>query len=102
MKGKEFYSMDISMGDIIKKMIRRKGMKQTDFAEKMGFGKSNISILLNKKDWYVSKVIQASEILEVNLFTYLVRQEDYTSNVLDEETPVWQMMKTENADKYGQ
>lgn len=62
----------ISIGEIIRKTLKKKGIKQSHFAKLMGMGKSNASTLLNRKDWYVSKVIKASQILEVNLFENII------------------------------
>lgn len=64
--------MQEGIGDIIRKELDRKGVKPSHFAEKMGFGRSNATNLLNRKDWPFSKIMQACEVLESNLFYYII------------------------------
>lgn len=79
----------ISIGETIRKILKKKGIKQCHFAKLMGIKKSNASTLLNRKDWYVSKVIRASQILETNLFESILPVKGIQQNYVMEDEPMY-------------
>lgn len=80
----QHYNLETSMGDIIRTILKRKGLTQSEFAEKMGFKKANASNLINRKDWPISKILQASEVLEEQLLTYYLKKSDYENSMMNE------------------
>lgn len=89
--------MQEGIGDIIRKELDRKGVKPSHFAEKMGFGRSNATNLLNRKDWPFSKIMQACEVLESNLFYYIIPSyENNDFKLLKESSPIYQSKKADD------
>jgi len=89
--------MQEGIGDIIRKEMERKGVKPSHFAEKMGFGRSNATNLLNRKDWPFSKIMQACEVLESNLFYYIIPSyENKDFHLLKESSPLYQTKKADD------
>lgn len=95
MKTNKRKTLPFNLGDIIRNILAEKGMKQTHFAEKMGFGDSNASHLLNRKDWPLSKVLQASEILGTNLFSYMNSNSELAPLMVAEDGAVYQSANVE-------
>ena len=62
--------MKVHIGKIVTKLLRDKGIKNSEFAVSMNYSKQNINTLLLKDNWYVTQIWDASIILKYNLFSF--------------------------------
>jgi len=52
------------VGHMVKAVIDARGMAYAHFAKQMQLHRSSTTQLLNRKDWYVSQLLKASEVLQ--------------------------------------
>lgn len=60
---------NIHVGHMVKAVIDARGMAYAHFAKQMQLHRSSTTQLLNRKDWYISQLLTASEVLQVNFFS---------------------------------
>lgn len=61
---------NIHVGHMVKAVIDARGMAYSHFAKHMQLHRSSTTQLLNRKDWYISQLLMASEVLQVNFFSH--------------------------------
>ncbi len=73
MKEEEFLQPHI--GKLVQQVLKKIGMKNIVFGQRMNLKSSGTSLLLKRADWYVSQVAAASKATGVNIFKYLYKEE---------------------------
>src|SRR5690242_18048430 len=73
----------VDLGRIIKMRIDDMGMSQAQFAHALGKQRQNLKSFLQKGDFTVSEIKQINQVLQIDLFVYLVENEKYAPE-LDE------------------
>lgn len=79
---------NVHVGQLVKRLIEKKGMKKNEFARLMNYSEGNISSLFAREDWYLSRVLQASAILKENILLQFI---DSNNNMVMEESPVYML-----------
>jgi hypothetical protein len=91
--------MQIHVGKLVDKLVKESGMTYTDFAKKMNYSKQNINTLLNKDNWLVKQIWDASVVLKVNIFKiYVLEMQKILDNELNKYTSKnkLELLKIEN------
>lgn len=71
----QHYNLDVSMGDVIRTILRRKGITQSDFAHKMGFKKvKNACTFYSLKDTIAERLLKNG--FEIKFIQQLFRHHD--------------------------
>jgi hypothetical protein len=80
----------VHVGKLIEKLVENTpGMRKIDFAKAMHYSTSNVSSLFAREDWYLSKIVLASKILNHNILQHFVGTQDGATNIAMEESPVY-------------
>ena len=59
---------EIHMGDLVASRIRATGIAKAEFARRLNTSRQNVNTLLNKGEWTVMHILDASKALGMNFF----------------------------------
>src|ERR1700677_4229580 len=72
--------MSIHIGEIIKGLVKKKGISVTDFAEKINYSRRNIYEIFDKKTIDTGLLVKISKVLEQNLFVLYITDKEITEH----------------------
>lgn len=78
---------NIHLGEVIKKILKDRGITYASVARAMNTSRQNFQQILKKPDLDTRHMKKLSEILDFNLFTLFVREDDL--EYVNEESPVY-------------
>lgn len=81
--------MSFIIGEEIKKRVRRKGLKNKAFAEKMNMEERNLYHFFKREQMDVDQLLEASKILDFDFLTLYIQNSKYKEylNKYDQEHP---------------
>ncbi len=68
--------MSIHIGKIIKKLVKKKGISVTDFADKINYSRRNVYEIFARETIDTGLLIKINKILEVNIFLNYISDSD--------------------------
>lgn len=72
----EFSLMSIHIGKIIKKIVKKKAISVTDFADKINYSRRNVYEIFDRETIDSGLLIKINKVLEENLFLNYISDDD--------------------------
>lgn len=82
----EFSCMAIHIGEIIKNLVKKKGISVTDFADKINYSRRNVYEIFDKKSIDTELLVKIGKILEQNLFLNYISEKDISELINNKKT----------------
>lgn len=83
----EFSLMSIHIGKIIKKLVKKKAISVTDFADKINYSRRNVYEIFDRETIDSGLLIKINKVLEENLFLNYLTDEDINKFKNSKSTP---------------
>lgn len=77
---KQFSSMSVHIGEIIKKIVKSKGVSVTDFADRINYSRRNVYEIFDKPTIDTGLLIKISKELGQNLFLFYISDKEITEH----------------------
>ncbi|MBL7909915.1 MAG: helix-turn-helix transcriptional regulator [Bacteroidia bacterium] len=78
--------MAIHIGEIIKNLVKKKGISVTDFADKINYSRRNVYEIFDKKSIDTELLVKIGKILEQNLFLNYISEKDISELINNKKT----------------
>jgi len=86
--------MSIHIGEIIKNLVKSKGISVTSFADKINYSRRNVYEIFDKKTIDTGLLVKISNVLGKNLFLLYVSDKDITEHQVNKKSPSDELLET--------
>ena len=86
--------MSIHIGEIIKNLVKSKGISVTEFADKINYSRRNVYEIFDKKTIDTGLLIKISTLLGKNLFLLYVSDKDIAEHKADKKSTNDELFET--------